>query len=127
MALLPLIVFQYPLATGQGYPKDTLLRLCEEVPTIRAVKDWIGNVPHHEWHVIPGTLEISIPGLIGAVLVYAGGKWLQRRSAAQAAEAGSEAATVPWSGSWAFIAPIFAESTRLIWPAPTPTVWPSRA
>ncbi len=29
---LPLIVFQYPLATGQGYPKDTLLKLCEEVP-----------------------------------------------------------------------------------------------
>jgi 4-hydroxy-tetrahydrodipicolinate synthase len=48
---LPLIAFQYPLATGQGYPKDTLLRLCEEVPSIRAVKDWIGNVPHHEWHV----------------------------------------------------------------------------
>jgi 4-hydroxy-tetrahydrodipicolinate synthase len=48
---LPLIVFQYPLSTGQGYPKDTLLRLCEEVPTIRAIKDWIGNVPHHEWHV----------------------------------------------------------------------------
>ena len=48
---LPLIVFQYPLATGQGYPKDTLLKLCEEVPTIRAIKDWIGNVPHHEWHV----------------------------------------------------------------------------
>ncbi len=23
---LPLIVFQYPLATGQGYPKETLLR-----------------------------------------------------------------------------------------------------
>src|SRR5438045_1240339 len=48
---LPLIVFQYPLATGQGYPKETLLRLCEEVPTIRAIKDWIGNVQHHEWHV----------------------------------------------------------------------------
>jgi 4-hydroxy-tetrahydrodipicolinate synthase len=48
---LPIIVFQYPLATGQGYPKDTLLRMCEEVPTIRAIKDWIGNVPHHEWHV----------------------------------------------------------------------------
>jgi 4-hydroxy-tetrahydrodipicolinate synthase len=48
---LPLIAFQYPLATGQGYPKDTLLRMCEEVPTIRAIKDWIGNVPHHEWHV----------------------------------------------------------------------------
>jgi 4-hydroxy-tetrahydrodipicolinate synthase len=48
---LPLIVFQYPLATGQGYPKDTLLQLCDQVPSIRAIKDWIGNVPHHEWHI----------------------------------------------------------------------------
>jgi 4-hydroxy-tetrahydrodipicolinate synthase len=48
---LPLIVFQYPLATGQGYPKETLLRMCEEIPSIRAIKDWIGNVPHHEWHI----------------------------------------------------------------------------
>ncbi len=48
---LPLIAFQYPLAGGQGYSKDTLLRLLEEVPSIRAIKDWIGNVPHHEWHI----------------------------------------------------------------------------
>jgi 4-hydroxy-tetrahydrodipicolinate synthase len=48
---LPLIVFQYPLATGQGYPKDTLVTMCEEVPSIRAIKDWIGNIPHHEWHI----------------------------------------------------------------------------
>jgi 4-hydroxy-tetrahydrodipicolinate synthase len=48
---LPLIAFQYPLATGQGYPPETLLKLCEEVPTLRAIKDWIGNVPAHEWHV----------------------------------------------------------------------------
>src|SRR5437868_3215114 len=48
---LPIIVFQYPLSTGQGYPKDTLLKLIDEVPSIRAIKDWIGNVPHHEWHV----------------------------------------------------------------------------
>jgi len=48
---LPLIVFQYPLATGQGYPQETLLTLCEEVPNIRAIKDWVGNVPHHEWHI----------------------------------------------------------------------------
>src|SRR6476661_3095251 len=48
---LPLIVFQYPLSTGQGYPKDTLLKLCEEIPSIRAIKDWIGNVPHHDWHI----------------------------------------------------------------------------
>src|SRR6202043_3617635 len=32
---LPIIVFQYPLATGQGYPRDTLLRLVEEVPPSR--------------------------------------------------------------------------------------------
>jgi 4-hydroxy-tetrahydrodipicolinate synthase len=48
---LPLIAFQYPLATRQGYPKDTLLTMCKQVPSIRAVKDWIGNVPHHQWHV----------------------------------------------------------------------------
>lgn len=45
---LPLIVFQYPLATGQGYPAATLERLFEEVPTIRAIKDWTWQVPQHE-------------------------------------------------------------------------------
>src|SRR6202045_4335485 len=48
---LPLIVFQYPLATGQGYPRDTLMKMVEEVPTIRAIKDWAGNVPQHEMHI----------------------------------------------------------------------------
>jgi 4-hydroxy-tetrahydrodipicolinate synthase len=48
---LPIIVFQYPLATGQGYPPDTLLRMCEEIPSIRAIKDWCGNLQQHEWHV----------------------------------------------------------------------------
>jgi 4-hydroxy-tetrahydrodipicolinate synthase len=48
---LPLIVFQYPLATGQGYPRDTLLAMLEAVPTIRAIKDWAGNVQQHEMHV----------------------------------------------------------------------------
>ena len=48
---LPLIAFQYPLATGQGYPRDTLLRLIEQVPTVRAIKDWAGNVPQHEMHI----------------------------------------------------------------------------
>jgi 4-hydroxy-tetrahydrodipicolinate synthase len=48
---LPLIGFQYPLATGQGYPRDTLLRMVEEVPTIRAIKDWSGNVAQHEMHI----------------------------------------------------------------------------
>ncbi|HEY4747131.1 MAG TPA: dihydrodipicolinate synthase family protein, partial [Steroidobacteraceae bacterium] len=48
---LPIIVFQYPLATGQGYPRDTLLKMVEQVPTIRAIKDWAGNVPQHEMHI----------------------------------------------------------------------------
>jgi 4-hydroxy-tetrahydrodipicolinate synthase len=45
---LPLIVFQYPIATGQGYPSATLQRLFDEVPTIRAIKDWTPLVPQHE-------------------------------------------------------------------------------
>jgi 4-hydroxy-tetrahydrodipicolinate synthase len=48
---LPLIIFQYPLATGQGYPKDTMLQLCEKIPTVRAIKDWCNNAQQHEWHV----------------------------------------------------------------------------
>jgi 4-hydroxy-tetrahydrodipicolinate synthase len=48
---LPIIVFQYPLATGQGYPVETLLRLAQEIPTIVAIKDWAGNVPQHEMHI----------------------------------------------------------------------------
>jgi 4-hydroxy-tetrahydrodipicolinate synthase len=68
---LPLIVFQYPLATGQGYPKETLLRMCEEVPSIRGIKDWIGNVPHHEWHV--RTLQ-SLPRPVNVLTTHS--SWL---------------------------------------------------
>lgn len=45
---LPIILFQYPLATGLGYPFDTLLKLVEQVPTIRAVKDWSADPMLHE-------------------------------------------------------------------------------
>ncbi len=48
---LPLIAFQYPLGK-QGYPHDTLLRLLDEVPTIRAIKDWCNVVPQHERHIV---------------------------------------------------------------------------
>src|SRR5215510_7327821 len=48
---LPIIVFQYPLATGQGYPFDTLTRIADEVSTVRAIKDWCANVQQHEMHV----------------------------------------------------------------------------
>ncbi len=48
---LPIIAFQYPLATGQGYPRDTLLKMAEEVPSLRAIKDWAGNVQQHETQI----------------------------------------------------------------------------
>jgi len=48
---LPLIVFQYPLATGQGYPLATLEKLADAVPSVRAIKDWSGNPVLHEDHV----------------------------------------------------------------------------
>ena len=48
---LPLIVFQYPLAGGQGYPIATLTRILDEVPTVRAIKDWCANPQAHERQV----------------------------------------------------------------------------
>lgn len=68
---LPIIVFQYPLATGQGYPRDTLLRMCEQVPTIRAIKDWAGNVPQHEMHI--RTLQ-SLPRPVNVLTTHS--SWL---------------------------------------------------
>ncbi|HEV7476317.1 MAG TPA: dihydrodipicolinate synthase family protein [Burkholderiales bacterium] len=48
---LPLIVFQYPLAGGQGYPMSTLERICDELPTVRAIKDWCASPLLHERHI----------------------------------------------------------------------------
>ena len=45
---LPIVLFQYPLATGLGYPLDTLLGLCEQFPQIVAIKDWCHDPPLHE-------------------------------------------------------------------------------
>ena len=47
----PLICFNYPLAGGLGYPHETLLRLVEAVPTIRAIKDWCGDPALHERNI----------------------------------------------------------------------------
>src|SRR5215210_2504559 len=47
---LPIILFQYPMASGLGYPFETLLRLFDEVPTIKAIKDWAGDPMLHERH-----------------------------------------------------------------------------
>jgi len=43
---LPIIVFQYPAT--YAYPMDTLLRMIDEVPTIRAIKDWSPPMRHEE-------------------------------------------------------------------------------
>ena len=48
---LPLILFQYPLAGGLGYPTSTLLKILDEVPAVRAIKDWCANPQLHERHV----------------------------------------------------------------------------
>ena len=48
---LPLIVFQYPLSGGLGHTLDTLVQLCEEIPTVAAVKDWCNDPMLHEKHI----------------------------------------------------------------------------
>lgn len=48
---LPIILFQYPLAGGQGYRLELLSRLCDEVPSIVAIKDWCADPQLHEHHI----------------------------------------------------------------------------
>ncbi|WDQ17642.1 dihydrodipicolinate synthase family protein [Rhodopirellula sp. P2] len=48
---LPLILFQYPISGGLGYPLDNLLQLCSEFPSIRAIKDWCNDPALHERHI----------------------------------------------------------------------------
>lgn len=48
---LPLILFQYPMASGLGYPLDTVLRVVDAVPSVRAIKDWSNDAMLHERHI----------------------------------------------------------------------------
>jgi 4-hydroxy-tetrahydrodipicolinate synthase len=48
---LPLICFQYPMASGLGYPFETLLKLFDAVPSIKAIKDWSNDAMLHERHI----------------------------------------------------------------------------
>ncbi|MBL8698483.1 MAG: dihydrodipicolinate synthase family protein [Alphaproteobacteria bacterium] len=48
---LPIILFQYPMATGLGYPFETLMKIVEAVPTVRAIKDWCADPMLHERHI----------------------------------------------------------------------------
>jgi 4-hydroxy-tetrahydrodipicolinate synthase len=45
---LPMILFQYPMSSGLGYPLDTILRLVREIPSIVAIKDWANDPMLHE-------------------------------------------------------------------------------
>src|SRR5215475_13700118 len=44
---LPLIVFEYPPASGIGYSPETLAALCK-IPTVAAVKDWSNDIVAYE-------------------------------------------------------------------------------
>ncbi|MET0850912.1 MAG: dihydrodipicolinate synthase family protein [Candidatus Rokuibacteriota bacterium] len=44
---LPLVVFEYPPASGIGYSPDTLAALCK-IPTVVAVKDWSNDIVAYE-------------------------------------------------------------------------------
>ena len=48
---LPIIVFQYPLPGGLGYPFETLLQIFDAVPSVTAIKDWCNDPMLHERHV----------------------------------------------------------------------------
>ena len=45
---LPLIVFAYPERSTVSYPLETLVRLSETIPSIRAIKDWCNDPVLHE-------------------------------------------------------------------------------
>ncbi len=48
---LPIIAFQYPMASHLGYTFETLLKLFEAVPSIAAIKDWSNDAMLHEKHI----------------------------------------------------------------------------
>jgi 4-hydroxy-tetrahydrodipicolinate synthase len=48
---LPIIAFEYALAGPLGYSLETLLKLVEAVPSVRAIKDWSNDPMQHERHV----------------------------------------------------------------------------
>jgi 4-hydroxy-tetrahydrodipicolinate synthase len=68
---LPVILFQYPASTGLGYPLDTLLRVFEAVPSIRAMKDWCADPLLHERHI--RTLQ-GLPRPVNVLTTHSG--WL---------------------------------------------------
>ncbi|UUX94621.1 dihydrodipicolinate synthase family protein [Aquabacterium sp. J223] len=78
---LPLVLFQFPMAGGLGTPLPTLLRLAEEVPTLRAVKDFTNHpvAAEAQWRALralPRPLKVLTSHsswLLGALAIGADG------------------------------------------------------
>jgi 4-hydroxy-tetrahydrodipicolinate synthase len=58
---LPLIVFVYPVASGLHIPTDNLVRICDEVDNVIAVKEWSNDIGVYErnWREL-GALDKKI-------------------------------------------------------------------
>jgi hypothetical protein len=53
------------------------------IATDPAIANWFSaTFPHNELHIVPGTLELSITGLIGAAFVWIVGTLMNKRAAA---------------------------------------------
>ena len=48
---LPFIIFQYAGNSGYAYPLDTLVRIADEIPGFRAIKDASNDAVIHERHI----------------------------------------------------------------------------
>jgi 4-hydroxy-tetrahydrodipicolinate synthase len=48
---LPLICFNYARWTNLAYPLDTIIRLAEKVPSLKAIKDWTAEPMEHERNI----------------------------------------------------------------------------
>ena len=48
---LPLIAFVYPVQSNLHFTFDGLIQLFDEVPTVKAIKDWCNDPKQHERHI----------------------------------------------------------------------------
>jgi len=48
---LPLICFNYARWTNLAYPLETIIRLADKIPTLKAIKDWTAEPMEHERNI----------------------------------------------------------------------------
>lgn len=68
---LPLIVFQYETSTGMAHPLETLVKLAEQVPSVKAIKDRSNNPVEHERNI---RVLQSLPRPVNVLTTHSG--WL---------------------------------------------------